>query len=418
MDKKIIKILKHSYDTVPYYNELFKKNNLDVEKIETYEDFQQIPLLRKDDINEQKHNFVSGLYSVDKLHEEYTSGSTGEPVCLYKSTADKINMGKAIWKIRNQRYGITAKDPYCRFHMVLSDENDESYVPPIIEEDKNVSMSLLHLTDTYIMEFYKLLKKNEVKWIFGMPSALFIIAEFITKNQLPPIESIKYIELSGEYRTELMKQRIAQAFDCDVADFYGLRETYGAAISCKSGKLHCVDSNVFLEVLDENGKVLPDGEEGLIYITSVNNFAMPLIRYATGDRGRLYRNVECECGECGNILDLSSTRTVDYIEYEDGNKINSAVVYCALVEVNKVLGDVIVQFQIRQKSFTDFLVKIKLLDQDVSIEQIKEIFEEYVTKFGMRKVNWNYEIVESIESSSKSGKLKYFIKEEFYKEIK
>lgn len=411
--EKLEKILKHSYETVEYYHELFDKYNFNLESDDLYKELLKLPVLRKVDISENKFKFISNKYDINKLHEEYTSGSTGEPVCIYKSTNDKINMGRELWKIRQEVYGITPKDTSCHFHMILLDENKNSIVPPMVIGQNAVSLSLLHLNDENIKEYYKALTEHKVKWIFGMPSALYFIANYIKKNNLPPIDSIKYIELSGEYRTEVMMQEIQMFFNCDVADFYGLRETYGAAISCKAGNMHCVDNNVYVEVLDDDGNPAEDGQEGNIFITSMNNLAMPLIRYETGDRGKLYRNYKCECGKCGNILNLSSARSVEYILFKDGRRINSAVVYCALVEVNKILGDIIVQFQIIQKNYNEFHVKLNLLNNDNDLKKITDIFEENVKNFGMPEVNWTYEVVDHIDASKKTGKLKYFIREDF-----
>jgi phenylacetate-CoA ligase len=44
-----------------------------------------------------------------------------------------------------------------------------------------------------------------------------------------------------------------------------------------------MSSNVFIELLDENGDEVKDGELGHVIVTNLNGYAMPLIRYRIGD---------------------------------------------------------------------------------------------------------------------------------------
>jgi phenylacetate-CoA ligase len=60
--KKIQQIVKYAYFNVPYYRELFDKNNISY-KIKTFDDFEKIPYLTKDIIREN----LEKLKSVEKI---------------------------------------------------------------------------------------------------------------------------------------------------------------------------------------------------------------------------------------------------------------------------------------------------------------------------------------------------------------
>lgn len=408
---KMRKNLKHCGETVPYYRNLFVKYNVDVDSDDILGELRKLPVLRKQDVLMNKTDMVSDIYDLSKLVVEYTSGSTGEPLVLYKTASDRINIGKEIWKLRKERFGITPKDVSCRFHILLQNDDGEFYATPIKIYQNSISLSLFHLYDEKISEYYKVLDESNVSWIFGMPSALFQIARYIKKNNLPKIQSLKCIELSGEYRTESTKKEIADAFQCPVLDFYGTREVYGIGVSCLEGKMHTLDENVYVEVLDSEGNMVEDGQKGNVYVTTINSRAMPLLRYETGDIATIHYNVKCQCGKVGDIIELDSARVVDYIEFEDGTKMNSAVLYCAIVEVGKEFGDdLITQFQMKQVDYNNFKVKLVLSNDEVQLDKLKKSFEENVYRFGMRKANWKFEIVDSIPVSRKTGKLKYFLK--------
>ncbi|BAG22120.1 MULTISPECIES: phenylacetate--CoA ligase family protein [Streptomyces] len=86
------------------------------------------------------------------------------------------------------------------------------------------------------------------------------------------------------------------------------------------GTLHHVNDDYNLvEVVDEDGVPLPDGETGHLLITAMQKFEGPLIRYRIGDIGRL-TSYDCPCGIPGRVL--------EYLGRSDGLlKFKSATVY-------------------------------------------------------------------------------------------
>ena len=57
--KNIKKILVHAYNNVPYYKEIFEKNNIDLKSFKTLEDFKNIPIIFKGDIVSNQSKFLS-----------------------------------------------------------------------------------------------------------------------------------------------------------------------------------------------------------------------------------------------------------------------------------------------------------------------------------------------------------------------
>ncbi len=77
----------------------------------------------------------------------------------------------------------------------------------------------------------------------------------------------------------------------------------GFQCSAMSGALHhAVDDFNYLEVADEQGRPLPDGETGQMLITSLLKYAFPLIRYALGDQGRFIPE-PCACGRPARVFE-------------------------------------------------------------------------------------------------------------------
>jgi phenylacetate-coenzyme A ligase PaaK-like adenylate-forming protein len=67
---------------------------------------------------------------------------------------------------------------------------------------------------------------------------------------------------------------------------------------------HAIDEFNWIEVVDEKGRPVREGETGRILITSLLKFAYPLIRYAIGDAGRIVKGA-CPCGRPARRFELS-----------------------------------------------------------------------------------------------------------------
>jgi phenylacetate-CoA ligase len=84
-----------------------------------------------------------------------------------------------------------------------------------------------------------------------------------------------------------LRHDLQDAYGCPVIDVYGLHETRPIAASADGGPFVILDRRVHVEVLDDAGRTVPPGERGEIVVTAGENPLLPLVRYRTGDFGRL-----------------------------------------------------------------------------------------------------------------------------------
>ena len=109
-----------------------------------------------------------------------------------------------------------------------------------------------------------------------------LFAEFLQKRGLDGIRP-ETVETGAEKLWGHQREIIENVFKCRVFDFYGSRELPNIASECHMHNgLHVMTDNVFLELLHK-GIPAQVEQEGEIIITSLTNFAMPLIRYRNGD---------------------------------------------------------------------------------------------------------------------------------------
>ncbi|MCS6946049.1 MAG: hypothetical protein NZM12_00355, partial [Steroidobacteraceae bacterium] len=89
-----------------------------------------------------------------------------------------------------------------------------------------------------------------------------------------------------------------------------------AAAECEHHSYHIPEEIVAMEIL-AGGREAPAGEAGEIVGTSLENYAQPLIRYATGDFA-VRRFDRCPCGRAHAMLREIGGRTQDIISTPDG----------------------------------------------------------------------------------------------------
>ena len=93
-----------------------------------------------------------------------------------------------------------------------------------------------------------------------------------------------------------LSRRLQEAYGCPIIDWYSLTETGPLAFQCRAGHFHQLPHDVFLEIVRPDGAPCEPGERGEVTVTGGRNPFLPLLRYRTGDFGRIEYS-PCECGE-------------------------------------------------------------------------------------------------------------------------
>ncbi len=92
-------------------------------------------------------------------------------------------------------------------------------------------------------------------------------------------------------------------------------------IDCQVHKgIHVWEDHYIVEIVDPNdGRPLPDGEEGEMVITTLTRQGLPLIRYRTRDITRIVSRERCDCGRTCLRIDRLKGRTDDMLKVKGVN---------------------------------------------------------------------------------------------------
>lgn len=171
------------------------------------------------------------------------------------------------------------------------------------------------------------------RMLFGYPSALAQLA-FRARETGKRMDDlgIRVAFCTSEVLRPEWREAISGVFGCGVANEYGARDAGFIARECPHGGLHITAEEVVVEVVDEHGQPLPNGEEGDIVVTNLAGPEFPFIRYRTGDRGVL-GDAPCPCGRSLPLLHKVAGRANDGLLRADGAWIHGSAVNHLMREI-------------------------------------------------------------------------------------
>jgi phenylacetate-CoA ligase len=315
-NKLFLQIIRHAFNTVPFYRQWQKEAGVDVTCIRSIADVEKLPIISKDQIRKDPSAFCSELY-LNKRRAFWleTSGTTGTPLKVLCDW-DSRRRHYAFWRRLRSWYGINPGDSRATFfgRIVVPPEQAR---PPFWRYDrvgKNLIFSSFHLSDENLIHYYQALEKYNPKEVIGYPSSIYLVARYMVRHGKASLRP-RCVFTTGETLLPYQREIIEEAFDCRVADQYGCTEMAIFVSQCEKGEYHLHPEHGVVEILepDQNG-------EGVAVCTSFVNRAMPLIRYNLRDNLRLAAR-ECECGRFFPVLDYIAGRADDSILLPDGRRI-------------------------------------------------------------------------------------------------
>ena len=172
----------------------------------------------------------------------------------------------------------------------------------------------------------------------------------------------------------------------------------------KNQELHMIPAIHYIEILDEQGNEVKQGEAGEIIITLLTNYTMPLIRFKIGDRG-VFSEEECICGRGFPLLKKIKGRIRSMFRNKQGKVIDGGFFIRLFF-----FRDYIRQYQIIQESLECITINIVLKNNHQKKEALKDFIEinKAVNKVMESEMKIKYNFLEFIPPSP-SGKYAYIM---------
>lgn len=399
-NRKLQSLIKHAYENVPYYHRIFNERGLTDKDVQTIEDLPKLPLLTKDDIRRNINDLKAKDINKWKPFSNSTSGSTGEPLKYY-ITFDTISMnwgctfrgwGWGGYKLGDKRASLGGSSLIPDKHPSYKDR-----IRWLVE--RTLPLSAVKMTNDKARAYISELKDFKPGFLYGYPSAIYLLAGFLTKEDRAYIRP-KAVFTTAEMLLPHLRDGIEKGFSCKVFDCYGCYDGGPQAYECPTHKgYHISDEKCIMEFVDQDGNAVIPGSQGEIISTDLHNYAMPFIRYAVGDMGIPVAE-QCSCGRGLSLMKSIEGRTTDIITLANGTVLSGPAFTLLFKDCH------IKQYQVVQEDKDRLIIKV-IKAEDYTDWDTNYILSTIKTHAG-EGIKIDLEFVREIETT-KAGKYKFFI---------
>lgn len=369
--QQLHKLLLYCYKNVPYYKRLFAESQFNpVCDFNSIADLNKIPLMTKKTARTARELLVADINDTQFVTDK-TSGSTGEPFQINISTRQIVFEKATVWRHWSWAgYGFRTPMAIIRTYV-------PKYGQPLIKYDaiRNFRYySAYHLNETNVRDYLTDIRKFGARIIRGYPSSIYILAKFKLEQNIE-LPGIKSILTASETLTDRQRETIEKAFDAKVFNWYGLAEQVVTANECESHQgMHLNNEYGYWEL--EKRDYLPENQR-MIVGTNFRNYAMPIVRYETGDIAILAENESCSCGRTLPLIKTIAGRKDDIITTSDGLQIPAVNFYSMFREIPSVQRFQIIQWNLNE-------VEIRVKSQNLDSDEKDRILSELELRLGKR----------------------------------
>lgn len=356
------------YNNVPFYREKFKALGITPDDIRSLEDIRKLPLTKKTDLRD---NYPFGLFAVPKkdiVRIHASSGTSGKPTVV-GYTANDIETWANMMARNFTMVGLDANDVFQNavnyglftgglgFHYGI---------------EQLGAMAVPSGTGNTVRQI-EMMQDFGVTAIHCTPSYGLYLAETVREMNVLDKLSLRVGCFGAEPWSSSTRKELEDAFNIKAYDSYGLSEMMGPGIAFECQEqdgLHIWSDHYLVEVLDEDGEQVAEGEKGELVLTSLTKEAFPVIRYRTGDITRLLKS-ECVCGRTSNRISRILGRADDMLIVRGINVFPSQIEN-VLVKIEKITDQFEIYLDRNKKKLDEITVRVEL-DEGAFTGEIQDL---------------------------------------------
>jgi phenylacetate-CoA ligase len=338
-EKKLEELLNYVEAHSPYYRELFSKHNTDIQKIRKLEDLVNIPATTKDELQERNKDFI--CVSKKKIIDYITtSGTLGDPVtfAMTEEDLDRLAYNECI-------------------SFACADGSEDDIFQLMTTIDRRFMAGLAYFLGVRKLGAGIVRVGNgmpELQWdtirrikptaFITVPSFLLKLIEYAEEHGIDyRASSLKKAICIGEplrnadFTLTTLSQKIQEKWPLQLYSTYASTEMGTAFTECRFGVGgHHHPELIIVELLDDNGLPVNEGEAGEVTVTTLGVEGMPLLRFRTGDVCHHYTD-PCQCGRTTMRLGPVIGRKKQMIKYK-GTTLYPPALYDIMDNIEHVIN--------------------------------------------------------------------------------
>jgi phenylacetate-CoA ligase len=299
--RQLALLLDHAYRTVPFYRKRLEACGWVPGGGISPEEWQALPLLTREEIQQAGEALHSRALPAGhgKAAATFTSGATGTPVATLGT--DVTNFFWCGFTLRDHLWH--RRDFRQKLAVIRHPPSGKSLPPGGIVEDnwgaatrgvlRTGPCALLGM-DQPVARQAEWLRQQAPGYLLSYPSNVGALARWFAQRQ-ERLPSLLEVRTFGEVLEPAIRAACREAWQVRVVDAYSRQEVGYIALQCPEQEVYHVQAeSLLVEVLDGAGRPCAPGETGRVAVTTLHNFAMPLLRYALGDYAQV--GEPCPCG--------------------------------------------------------------------------------------------------------------------------
>ncbi|MDR2684790.1 MAG: AMP-binding protein, partial [Prevotellaceae bacterium] len=290
-EEKLKIALLYLKNNSPFYQKLFKENNIDIKNIEYLEDLQKIPFTEKQDLQLCNNKFL--CVPCEKVIDFITtSGTLGDPVTFAMTDADLDRLAY------NEKISFTCAGVKPADTVQLMTTIDKRFMAGLAYflGLRLLGAGVVRVGNGIPELQWDTINRIKPNTIMCVPSFILHIIKYAEEHGIDyRNSSVKKVVCIGEnlreqdFSLNLLGQRIKEKWDIELYSTYASTEMATTFAECKYGcGGHHHPELIICEVVDSLGNIVKNGEAGELVVTTLGVEGMPLLRFKTGDLVRFH----------------------------------------------------------------------------------------------------------------------------------
>ena len=311
-------IVRHAYETVPYYREIMDARRLKPADVRTLADLPKLPILDKATVRRRWADLQSRGWPESRRVRGHTGGTTGTAMQLV-SDVETARWQWAVWWRHRRRFGADMGQPFVVFAgrsvVPLDQVSGRVWRRNLAMRQTYVSVHHLHRQNLPAIADY--LDTRRVDYYSGYPSALYLVARYLLDQGRRLRHPPRWTFTGAETVLPHQREVIERGLGTEIADQYGASEMCCNLSDCREHRYHQDMEFGAVELEPIPGA---PSNVGAVIATGFRNPAMPLIRYRIGDVATR-SEAPCPCGLHSPTFERIDGRIESYVITPDGRQL-------------------------------------------------------------------------------------------------
>jgi phenylacetate-CoA ligase len=320
--RKLERLLMHAYETVPYYAQTMRRAGFSPYRLSHRDTLAKLPVLTRADVERHFGRLRSTRRARGGWRVATSAGAGGAPArfivdATFETWSDAREL-RALgwcsdWQIGERRAVVV---PGMRADGLMAWPRRAG---ALLEQRLDVDAGDLRVAQ--LDAVLRRLAEYEPVLLCGYATTLHLLAE-VAKVRGIALRGLRAIQTSGEASSPAMAEALRAWFGVPVLDRYWTAETgLVAHQSVADSDRMCIQAeSSYVEFVSERGTPCAPGEDGAVVVTTLDNYAMPLIRYRTSDIAAPLLG-HCPRGRGLPLMSKVRGRTSDVIRLPSGERV-------------------------------------------------------------------------------------------------